>query len=32
MAAILFFRHFEGQDGVGPNYIRSYQIQHTQIV
>jgi len=30
MAAILFFRHFEGQDGVGRNYIRSYQ--HTQIV
>jgi len=32
MAAILFFRHFKGQDGVGRNYIRCCQIQHTQIV
>jgi len=32
MAAIFFFRHFEGQAGVGRNYIRSYQIWHTQIV
>jgi len=32
MAAILFLRYFEGQDGVGRNYIRSCRIHHPKIM